>query len=142
FTAVANGIALARSEVYQDEYGRHLIDYTNAALFPPNTVNWANGSRSNGLALATDTYNMYLRNDSTIVGDITPTALSTNILRIDTASALTVTNTLQNFRSVIINGGHTVKTTWKDATVSNTSLRLPAGTGVVTFNGSMQGGAL
>lgn len=142
FTAVANGIALGRSEVYRDEYGRRLIDYTNSALFAPNTVNWANGSRSNGFAFATDTYNMYLRDDSNMVGDITPSALSTNILRIDTASALTVTNTLQNFRTVVINGGHTLKTTWKDATVSNTTLRLPAGTGVVTFSGTLQGGFL
>src|SRR5882672_4187457 len=38
FTAVANGIALARSEVYRDEYGRRIFDYTNSGTFAPNTV--------------------------------------------------------------------------------------------------------
>ena len=136
FTAVANGIALARSEVYRDQHGRRLRDYTNATLFTRNTVNWASGSLSNGLAIATDSYHLYLRDDSTIIGDITPSALSTNILHLDTTSTLTVTNTLQNIRSVIINAGGTLKTTWKDATVSNTTLRLPAGTGVVTITGT------
>src|SRR5204863_6374791 len=76
FTAVANGIALARSEVYRDEYGRLLNAYTNTSLFPPVTVNWANGSLSNGLAAVTDTYQLYLRDDSTIAGDITPSAIA------------------------------------------------------------------
>src|SRR5262249_40100012 len=32
FAATANGIAFARSEVYRDEYGRRIFDYTNTAL--------------------------------------------------------------------------------------------------------------
>ena len=39
FGAVANGIALVRSEVFRDQYGRRLVDYTNSALFNPTTVN-------------------------------------------------------------------------------------------------------
>ena len=142
FTAVANGIALARSEAYRDEYGRALWDYTNSALFPPTTVNWAQASLSNGLALATDTYHLYLRDDSTIAGDIAPSALSLNLLHIDALAGLTVTNLLQNFRTVVVNGGSTLKTSWKDTTVSNSTLQLPAGRGVVLFNGTLQGGVL
>src|SRR5207302_4405951 len=134
FTATANGSALARSEVYRDEYGRNLVDYTNSAVFGPNTLRWANGSLSNGLAVATDTYNLYLRDDSTVAGDITPSAKSINILHIDTVAGMTVTQTLQNIKTIIVNAGGTLKTTWKDATVSNTTLRLPAGTGVLTVN--------
>jgi hypothetical protein len=142
FTAVANGIALARSEVYRDEYGRLITAYTNASLFPPITVNWAQGSISNGFAKSTDTYQMFIRNDSTIAGDVTPSALSTNVLHIDAATALTVTNLLTNFRTVIVNGGSTLNTTWKDATVTNSTLTLPAGTATVTFNGTMSTGSL
>ncbi len=136
FTAVANGLALARSEVYRDQSGRRLRDYTNATLFTQNTVNWANGSLANGLAVATDTYHLYLRDDATIIGDITPSAHSTNLLHLDTATSLTVTNTLQNIRRVFINAGGTLQTAWKDTTVSNTTLRLPAGTGVVIITGT------
>lgn len=136
FTAVANGIALAKSQAYLDEYGRNLTNYTNSAVFAPNTVNWANGSLSNGLALPTDTYNLYLRDDSTIAGVISPPPLSANILHIDTVAGMTVTQTLENIRTIVVNAGGTLKTTWKDATVSNTTLRLPAGSGVVTVTGN------
>lgn len=86
FAAVANGIVLAKSEVYRDQYGRLLRDYTNSALFTANPVNWAGGSSSNGLAAPSNTFNRFLLDDSTIVGDITPTALATTtkILRINT----------------------------------------------------------
>lgn len=146
FTAVANGIALARSEAYRDEYGRLITAYTNSLVFPPITVNWAQGSISNGFAKATDTYHLFIRNDSTMAGDITPSASgSTNILHIDAATALTVTNLLQNFSAVIVNGGTTLHTTWKDATVPNSTLTLPAGTAAVIFNGAINpkpGGSL
>ena len=141
FTAVANGIALARSEVYRDEYNRRIFDYTNAAVFTPVTVNWARGSLSNGLATATDTYNLYLRDDSTIVGAIQPSALSTNILHIDTMlpTGMTVTQTMQNIRTLIVNAGGRLNTSWKDAnptTVLNSTLILPAGLGLVMVTGT------
>ena len=136
FTAVANGTALARSEAYRDEYGRYLWAYTNTALFPPVTVNWANGSLSNGLALATDTYHLYVRDDSGIAGEISPSALSTNILHIDTVAGLSLTQTVQNISALYLNAGGTLKTAWKDATVSNSTLTLPAGSGMLTVNGN------
>jgi len=138
FAAVANGIALARSEVYRDEYGRRIFDYTNAAVFPPVTVGWATGSLSNGLAAATETYNLYLRDDSTIAGTIQPSALTTNILHIDTVAGMTVTQALQNIRTVLVNAGGKLKTSWKDASVGslNSTLTLSAGTGIVTITGT------
>jgi hypothetical protein len=135
FAAVANGIALAKSEVYRDQYGRLLIDYTNSALFAANTVNWANGSYSNGLAAPSNTFNLFLLDDSTMIGDITPSALSTNILRINSTAGMTVTNTIVNLAQLIINGGTAIATTWKEATVPNTTLIFPGGTGNVTLNG-------
>jgi hypothetical protein len=136
FAAVANGIALARSESYRDQYGRRLSDYTNSALFAPNTLNWANGSLSNGLAAANNTYHLYLRDDSTIAGDITPSAVANNILHIDTESILVIPNTVQNIRTLLVNAGAILQTSWKDATVSNSTLRFPAGTGTVTLTGN------
>lgn len=138
FAAVANGIALAKSEVYRDQYGRLLRDYTNSALFTANTVNWAGGSSSNGLAAPSNTFNLFLLDDSTIVGDITPTALATttNILRINTTTGMTVTNTISNLTRLFINGGTRIATTWKDATVTNTTLTFPGGTGDVTLTGT------
>src|SRR5262245_4228510 len=124
FTATANGIALARSEIYRDRHGRRIFDYTNATVFSPNTVGWATGSLSNGLAGAGDTYHLYLRDDSTIAGAIQPSGLSTNILHIDTMTRLTVTQSLQNIRTAIINAGGNLKISWRDTTVSNTTLRL------------------
>ncbi len=136
FAAVANGIALAKSEAYRDQYGRLLRNYTNNALFAPNTVNWANGSYSNGLAAPSNTFNLFLLDDSTIVGDITPSAVSTNILRINSTAGLTVTNTISNITRLLINGGTRIATTWKDATVTNTTLTFPGGAGDVTLSGS------
>ena len=136
FTAVANGIALGRSEVYLDRHGRNISDYTNSALFSPNTLNWANGSISNGLAVANNTYHLYLRDDSTMVGVISPSAKSTNILHIDTTSSLAVTQPLQNIRTAVINAGGLLAISWKDTPVSNSTLRLPAGTGVVSVPGT------
>lgn len=136
FTAVANGIALARSETYQDQHGRRLIDYTNSALFSPNTVAWAMGSLSNGLAASTNTYHLYLRDDSTIVGPIQPSNLSTNILHIDTVVGMTPTQSLHHIRSILVNAGGFLKTSWRDTTVTNSTLRLPAGTGIVTVVGT------
>lgn len=136
FTAVANGIALARSEAYRDQYGRRLSDYTNSTTFSRNTVNWANGSLSNGLAKATDTYHLYFRDDSSIAGDVQPSARSTNILHIDTDSQLVITQALRNLTRLAINGGGTLKTSWKDTTVSNSTLRLPAGVGIVILGGT------
>ena len=133
FAAVANGIALARSEAYLDQYGRKLSDYTNSVLFGTTTVNWANGSLSNGLAKATDTYHLYFRDDSGVIGAVQPSALSTNILHVDTASSLTITQTVQNISTLIVNGGHRVSTSWKDSTVSNSTLVFPAGSGVVAL---------
>lgn len=133
FAAVANGTALARSEAYRDHYGRKLTDYTNAAVFTANTVNWANGSYSNGLAKATDTYHLYLQDDSGINGDISPSALSTNILHVNTSAGLSLTNGLLNIRTLLINDGPSLGTSWKDATVPNSTLRFPAGMGVVTL---------
>lgn len=63
-------------------------------------------------------------------------ALSTNILHIDTVSGMVVTQALQNIRTAIVNGGGTLSNLWKDATVSNANLHLPAGTGVVTVTGT------
>jgi len=136
FIAVANCIALARSQAYRDEFGRRIFDYTNASVFPPNTVNWANGSISNGLAAATDTYHLYMRDDSGIAGTVSPSPLSTNILHLDTVAGMTVTQALENISTVLINAGGTLKTSWKDAPISNTTLRLPAGSGVVTVAGT------
>ena len=146
FAAVANGIALAKSEVYRDQYGRLLRDYTNSTLFAANTVNWANGSYSNGLAAPSNTFNLFLLDDSTIIGDITPTALATttNILRINTTAGMTVSNTIANITRLFINGGTRIATTWKDATVTNTTLTFPGGTGDVTLTGtaSVSGGTV
>jgi 5'-nucleotidase/UDP-sugar diphosphatase len=141
-TAAANGIALAKSESYQDRHGRNISAYTNAAIFPSNTVNWAQGSISNGLANSKQTYNMYLRDDSGIAGPIIPSAFSTNILHIDTASNLVVTQALQNFRSILVNAGGTLAISWKDATVSNSVMRMDAGTGAVTLAGRVDGGTI
>jgi hypothetical protein len=135
FAAAANGIALSRSKDYHDQYGRNVSDYLNTNLFSENIVYWAQSTFSNGLAKATDTYHLYLRDDSTIAGDITPPPASTNILHIDTEAGLVVSNTIRNLRSLWINAGGTLKTAWKDSVISNTTLTLPAGIGEVTLSG-------
>lgn len=138
FAAVANGIAFARSEVFRDQHGRRLVDYTNSALFNPNTLNWARGSLSNGLATAADTYHLYLLDDSDIQGDISPSLLSTNILHINTTLGRVLSNTVGNLTGLLLNDGPQIKTSWKDATVSNTTLRIPGGKGVVTLPGALR----
>ena len=142
FAAVANGTALAKSEVYRDQYGRNLADY-DSALSSPTTKAWAADSASAGrLAKATDTYNMYLLDDSTIVGDITPSFLSraNNKLHIDTTTGQTISGVVANFgASVDINKGSSITTQWKDAALNtaafNSTLTIPAGTGTVTLTG-------
>ena len=135
YTAVANGVALARSEAYRDQHGRRLTEYTNASAFAPNTVYWAGASLSNGLAVATDTYNLYLTDDSTIVGDVTPSQLSTNILHIHSAGSLQVSNRIQNVRTLLVNDTLEINTLWKDA-VTNSAMKLPPGLGSVTLTGA------
>ncbi|MCX6867594.1 MAG: Ig-like domain-containing protein, partial [Verrucomicrobia bacterium] len=143
YAAVANGIALAKSEVYRDQYGRTLADY-NSDLSAPNTKNWAIDSTSSGrLAAATDTYNMYLLDDSSVVGDITPSLLSQakNMLHIDTSADQTISGVIANFgKSVDINKGSSIATQWKDAVLNNTTynstLTITPGTGRVTFTGA------
>lgn len=137
FAAVANGIALARSEAYRDQYGRRLADYTNVSTFASNTANWATGSLANGLAKVTDTYHLFLQDDSGISGDITPSALSTNILHVNTAVDYNLTNTLANIRILFINDGPSLVTAWKDSTVPNSTLKFPAGTGIVKVPGAV-----
>ena len=92
----------------------------------------------NGFAAASNTFDLFLRDDSFIIGDITPTALATatNILRISTTAGMTVTNTISNITKLFINGGTRIATTWKDATVTNTTLTFPGGAGDVTLSGT------
>jgi len=138
FAAVANGIAMARSQDYRDQYGRGIIDYTNSALFSANTARWASKSIANLSypALAGDVYNLFLLDDSGIAGDIAPSPVAVNILHIDTSAGMVVSNRLVNIRDVVINAGGAITTTWKDAVVTNTTLTVPAGTSRVTLKGS------
>ena len=141
YAAVANGTALARSEVYRDQYGRTLTDY-NSPASATNTRNWANDSLSSASrrAAAGDTYHMYLLDDSTVQGDITPSLVSqaNNRLHIDTTTGQTVSGVIANFgKSVDINRGSSISTQWKDAVLNNTTynstLTIAPGTGTVTF---------
>jgi autotransporter-associated beta strand protein len=144
FAAVANGIALARSESYTDQYGRKLSDYV-AADYPANTRNWASASLQNGLASGKHAYHMYLLDDSSIKGDITPSALETvsNRLHIDTTSGQVIAGALKNFAAVDINRGSSIDTKWKETPAiqqylsvnPETSLVIEPGTGPVTFAG-------
>jgi autotransporter-associated beta strand protein len=137
FAAVANGTALAKSEVYKDQYGRSLNDYANAADLTnsANTLTWAGASIKNGLAKSTGQYNMYLLDDSTVQGDITPSAKSTNKLHIDTTTGQIIGGKIQNFSSVDINKGSSIAVTWKDAALQsqNSTVSVAAGTGKVVF---------
>ena len=145
FAAVANGIALARSEVYRDQYGRTLSDYLTVSA-SANTRIWASASIQNGLASGTQTYHMYLLDDSTVRGDIAPSALTavSNQLHIDTTTGQTISGSLMNFSSVGINLGSSIDTKWKDSAAlrkflgvnPETTLIIPAGTGTVTFAGA------
>ncbi len=138
FTAGANGIALAKSEAYRDQFGRSLADYDSPA-HDANTRSWAHASIVNGLAKAGETYHMYLRDDSTVYGNITPSALSNNKLHIDTKSVsnMQIDGVISNFSSVTINGGGTLQTSWKDAALNtpafNSTLTLAPGTETVEF---------
>jgi autotransporter-associated beta strand protein len=143
YAAVANGIALAKSEVYRDQYGRSLADY-NSDLSSTTTRNWAIDSTSSGrLAAATDKYNMYLLDDSGVQGDITPSLLSqaNNALHIDTTTGQTIAGVIANFgKSVDINKGSSISTQWKDSVLNttdyNSTLTIAPGTGTVTFTGA------
>lgn len=143
FAAVANGVALSKSELYRDQYGRNLIDYTGAA-FSKNTRTWAQASLNNVLAKAGEKYHMYLLDDSTVQGDILPSAKSTNYLHIDTTAGQTVSGAVRNFAQVDINRGAQIQTNWKDASAlstylgyqSNSILTIAPGTGTVTFTGA------
>ena len=144
FAAVANGIALARSEVYRDQHGRTLSDYLSAS-YSANTRTWASASIQNGLAKGGSSFQMYLLDDSTVQGDITPSALTTvtNQLHIDTTAGQTIGGAIRNFASVDVNFGSTLGTKWKDTAAIQTflgvnpesMLTIPAGTGTVTFAG-------
>ena len=139
YAASANGIALAKSELYRDQNGRSLFDYTNLNTYinastNVNTLTWANTAIGNGLAAAGDTYNLYLRDDSTINGDIIPSALSTNILHVDTVTGMTVTQLVQNMKFLYVNMGAQLTTIFPDNFVPNSTLIFPAGTGEVWLN--------
>jgi uncharacterized repeat protein (TIGR02543 family) len=135
FAASANGIALAKSEFYRDQNGRSIFDYTNSATFTnTNTVYWAVTAIGNGLATPGDTYNLYLRDDSTINGDIIPSALSTNLLHIDTSAGMTLTQLVSNMYALYVNGGAVMTTVFPDSDVPNSTLTFPAGTGEVWLN--------
>ena len=139
FIASANGIALAKSELYRDQNGRSLFDYTNLVTYinattNANTLAWARTALGNGLALPGDTYHLYLRDDSTIAGDIIPSALSTNILHIDTAVGMTVTQRVQNVKYLYVNMGAQMSTIFPDAFVTNSTLTFLAGTAQVSLN--------
>ena len=140
FAAVANGIALGKSESYRDQFGRNITDYTNPQ-FSDNTVSWANATLKNGLAASGDTYKMFLTDDVSINGDIIPSGLDgvTNHLYINTGSSMTVPGALQNFYSISVNTGASITIDWKDSAVNsltqNKTLAIPAGTGNVEFQG-------
>jgi hypothetical protein len=60
FAALANGIALARSELYRDQNGHNIFDYTNSLVFSnTNTVGWPVTAIANGLAAVGETCNLY-----------------------------------------------------------------------------------
>lgn len=141
FAATANAIALAKSEVYTDSFGRSLVDYTGSE-YSQNTRTWANASLLNGLAVSGDTYNMFLTDDATIQGDILPSAVDgvVNKLSINTQAGMTLTGAVQNFTSIAVNNGGTMTINWKDAAVNalsqNTVLAVTAGTASVTLSGN------
>lgn len=140
FAAAANAIALSKSELYVDENGRSLLDYTGDS-FSTNTKTWANASIKNGLAAAGDTYNVFLSDDAYVQGDIIASGVDgvTTKLSINTGSLLTVSGALKNFSAIAINQGATMSIDWKDAAVNgmtqNKSLLIAAGTGGVIFAG-------
>ena len=133
YAAVANGIALARSEAYRDQFGRSLRDYADGAIFPTNTVNWARGSITNTLLAGTNTFHLYWFDDSHIVGPITPSPRSSNILHINTATAVALSDRVENISTVYINEAGTIKTAWRDTRIKNSVMKYPAGKGTVAL---------
>jgi autotransporter-associated beta strand protein len=140
FAASANAVALARSELYRDQYGRNLTDYT-AANFSANTQTWANASIKNGLAVTGDTYNIFLTDDVSIQGDILPSGLDgvVNHLNINTTKGLSIAGDVQNFTTLVINTGGTMTIDWKDSAVNaitqNKTLTIAPGTADVLLSG-------
>ncbi len=140
FAATANAIALSRSEKYLDQYGRSLTDYTGSN-YGATTQSWANASLTNGLAVAGDTYNMFLTDDVTIQGDILPSAVDgvTNNLSINTGTGMAIAGAIQNFTSIAINTGGSLTIDWKDSSVNamsqNKLLTIAAGSANVVFSG-------
>lgn len=138
FASVANATALAKSEVYRDQFGRTIGDYAGSQ-YSDNTRVWAQASIRNGLAKQGDTYHMFLIDGATIQGDLTPSALTgvVNSLHIDTTAGLFVAGSLANFRSIAVNSGASILTNWKDALpqLPNSLLTIPAGSGAVVFTG-------
>jgi autotransporter-associated beta strand protein len=88
---------------------------------------------------------MYLLDNSSIKGDITPSALETvsNRLHIDTTAGQVIVGALKNFAAVDINRGSSIETKWKETPAiqqylgvnPETSLVIEPGTGAVTFAG-------
>ena len=140
FAATANAIALAKSEKYLDQYGRSLTDYTGIA-YGATTQTWAKASLLNGLAVAGDTYNMFLTDDATIQGDILPSAVDgvINNLSINTGTGMSISGAIQNFTSIAINTGGSLTIDWKDSSVNavtqNKLLTIAAGSANVVFSG-------
>jgi hypothetical protein len=125
YFATANAIALSKSELYLDQNGRSLSDYTSSD-YSANIQTWANASILNGLAAAGDTYNMFLTDDSSINGDILASAVSgvTTNLRINTGTGMTVAGRLQNLDSIIINGGASLTRYCGGASCRDASARI------------------
>ena len=140
FAAAANGIGLAKSELYRDQFGRSVYDYSGDQ-FSANTRSWANATLKNGLAVSGDTYNLFLGDDVAIKGDITPSGVEgvTNNLYINAGSLLTVAGALQNFTSISVNTGAALLIDWKDsavnALVQNKTLSIPQGSADVLLSG-------
>jgi uncharacterized protein with beta-barrel porin domain len=140
FAAAANAIALGKSELYADQNGRSIFDYTGEG-FSKNANTWANASILNGLAAPGDTYNLFLTDDSWIQGDLIASGVEgvvTN-LNINTGSLMSISGALKNLDTIKINTGASITIDWKDAAVNavaqNKVLTIAAGTGNVVFAG-------
>ncbi|HTI68527.1 MAG TPA: ParB/Srx family N-terminal domain-containing protein [Candidatus Limnocylindria bacterium] len=133
FAAVANGIALARSESYRDQFGRSLRDYANAAIYPANTATWAAESLAHAEPGISNVFNLYWFDDSRIVGRIAPSSNAVNILHINTTGKVALSNQLENIATLQVNSAGRLKTSWRDAAMRNTELRYPEGNGTVTL---------
>ena len=133
FAAVANGIALARSDAYRDQFGRSLRDYAGATNLPGNTVAWATASLTNSALTVSNTFHLYWFDDSHVVGTVAPSSRSINILHINTGSGMVVSNQLENISAVYINEPGIIKTAWRDARIKNTTMKYPAAEGTVTL---------